>query len=59
MSDERKYIYEGEEIFVSSEYTPTQVREIWSTVYAGVASAEIRENEDGSVTFVKTGGTKG
>jgi PRTRC genetic system protein C len=59
MTNERKYLYEGEEILVSSEYTPVQVREIWSEVYAGIANAEIRENDDGSVTFVKTGGTKG
>jgi hypothetical protein len=28
-------------------------------VYAGVANAEIYENEDNSVTFRRTGGTKG
>ena len=59
MSNEKKYIFEGEEIFVDGNFTAQQVREIWSEVYAGIANAEIRENEDGSVTFFRSGGTKG
>ena len=59
MSDDRKYIFEGEEIFVSADLTPQEVREVWSEVYAGIASAEIRENDDGSITFFRSGGTKG
>ncbi len=59
MDNQRKYIYEGEEIFVDASLTPQQVREVWSEVYAGVANAEIYENDDNSVTFRRTGGTKG
>ena len=58
-NNQKKYVFEGEEIFVDASLTAAQVRDIWSEVYAGISNAEIQENDDGSITFRRTGGTKG
>jgi PRTRC genetic system protein C len=59
MANTRKYYFGNEPILVDANLTPEQVRSAWGDIHPDVLNASIHENADGSITFRRSGGTKG
>lgn len=61
MADEnvRVYRFGDDDIEAPTEMSVDQVREVWSSCHPALVNAEARTEEDGSVTFVVQGGSKG
>ena len=55
----RVYRFGDEEITVEDNLTPEEVRSVWMNVHPTLENAEIVENEDGTVSFETSVGTKG
>ena len=59
MAQERTYKFGDETITAPEDLSVEQVRGIWERVHPQLANAEFAEEEDGSVRFSVSAGTKG
>ena len=58
-TETRTYCYLEDEIDAPADLSPAEVREIWAKVHPALENAEYFENDDGSVEFRVSAGTKG